>query len=136
MVSDVLDRVNTICASPPYVFTRAREPFGLDLQPSGSLDRTFYVGMELIESVGMIGYQQDERWETRIAVARKAADDPHAAYRQLTVDMHSLTASLAREMGTSWCFEDGFEAVVQDPDLTDDVVVGELIGVATVERSL
>jgi hypothetical protein len=127
----VWDRINSICAGSPFEYRQALEPFGLELQPAGSEDKAFYVGMELLSVDGMIGYQQVERWEATI-------DGVQVAYRQLLVDVSSMMSTLAREdPGQQFTFEDdSIEGDIPEPGETDAVVIAELTAVANFERAL
>lgn len=134
----VLDRVSSIVADHPYRYARAREPFGVEQQPNSSVDRAYYVGMELIETTGNVGYSAEERWSVTIGLARSLKAQPHTAQRDLLTDITSLVATLARESSTAeHHFEDAeFTAEVIAPDADDAYVVAELFGVANFERAL
>lgn len=134
----VLDRVNTIVASAPYSYQRAISAFGVDAQPNSSVNRTYFVGMELDITEGNIGYTHEERWLVRIGLAQARADDDHAAQRALATDIHSMVATLSRESSTEeHHFEDGeFTGQVFEPDAADAYVVAELIGAVNFERAL
>jgi hypothetical protein len=135
---NVQDRVSTICASAPFAYRSSREPFGIDQQPHGDMDKIFTVGMALLDTEGMIGYHQQERWEVTIGLTRTAKTEPATAYRALVVDVGSLVAALVREGATEeYFFEDAeFQQDIPDPDETDAMLTAELTGVANFERAV
>lgn len=135
---DIYARVNTILASAPYHYTRAIDPFNPDQQPGTAADGSFYVGMELVENLGLLGWQQGERHEVTISLIRSMKQEPHRAYERLLTDITSLQASLAREEATQdYLFEDeGFTSEIIDPDDEDAFVRAELSGIVNFERAL
>jgi len=133
----VYDRVNSIVADQG--FTRAKEPFSFDMQPAQQIDQTYYVESERDDTIGYFGGDQGESHRFQIWLARKRKTDPHAAARQLKVDMDLIEAALYGDSAT-------FDYQVLDDSVTSDVglpsendedhVVGELVATLDFDRSV
>jgi hypothetical protein len=99
MTIDVItDRIRSICASAPFGYTEAVSWTSFDLQPTTNIDGVFRIPPPSSQSVNqMFGFAEERTDTVQIWVARKINADYDAARRRLLVDMHSLTAAIARD---------------------------------------
>jgi hypothetical protein len=94
----IVDRIRSICASPPFSFTEAEAWDSFDLQPSGNIDGVFRIPPPSSQSVrGRFDYVEDRTDSVQIWIARERNADTDAIRRVLTRDMHSLTAAIVRD---------------------------------------
>lgn len=94
---EIRHRLASVCASEPFSFTQAREPFGFERQPMGVIDGVFRIESENTGVVGGFNYSEERTDVMRIWVARKQAADPEATYARLQVDARSLRAAVVRD---------------------------------------
>jgi hypothetical protein len=99
MTSDaIVDRVRSICASPPFSFAEAADWDSFDLQPTTNIDGVFRVPPTSSQSVrGGFSYTEDRTDTLQVWVARKHGQDFDTARRTLLRDVHSLTSAIVRD---------------------------------------
>lgn len=116
----IRDRIASVCASTPFLFTEAVTPLDFDLNPSQQIDQVFRVTSEAGGIIGGFNYSEERTDLVQIWLARKhRADVPHA-YRQLLTDASSLRAAVIRDgiaNGGDYCVpQDGSGYSVEQPD--------------------
>lgn len=99
LTQDVLvDRVRTVCAGAPFLFTEAQTWDTFDLQPDSTIDGVFRIPPPSSEGVaGGFGYVEDRTDSLQIWIARRVTTDEDAVRRTLLRDVHSLTAAVVRD---------------------------------------
>lgn len=106
---DLLNRLNSLCASEPFLLTQAHDPFDFKTQPTGVIDAAFRIEVEKAEVIGGLNFSSDDTDQFVIWVARKHNAEPQGAYRLLVRDVTSLTAAIVRDGAT-----DGGDYAVPD----------------------
>jgi hypothetical protein len=96
-LGDLRDRISSLCASAPFAFVEAVQPFDFDKQPSGNIDEVFRITTEQGSVIGGFNFTEERTDVVQIWVARKQAGDPSAMYRLLLNDATSLRAAVIRD---------------------------------------
>lgn len=96
-LTEIRDRVSSVCASAPFGFTRAATPFSFELQPSGGINEVFRIESEAGSVIGGFNYIDDRTDLLQIWVARKYDADPERMYQRLVTDATSLRAAVIRD---------------------------------------
>jgi len=97
---EILARVTSLCARPPFAFGISQSPFDFDLQPSGNIDQVCRLTIEAGEVIGGLNYCEDQIDNVTIWIARKLAANPHEAQRVLVADVTSLRSAVIRDGST------------------------------------
>jgi hypothetical protein len=90
-------RLASVCASSPFAFTQAQEPFSFDRQPTGGIDQVFRIESEGQGVIGGFNFSEERTDLMRIWVARQQAGNPEQTYQRLQVDARSLRAAMVRD---------------------------------------
>ncbi len=98
--SDLIDRINSVCASDPFRFTQALSPFDFTKQPTGAIDQVFRVEVEGSSVIGGLNYSEDRTDLATVWVARKHLSEHNALYRLMETDITSLNAAIIRDGST------------------------------------
>ncbi len=135
---EVLDRLQDVLESEPFLFIKAIEPFAFDRQPAQQTDQVYRVEMRPVQAAGYLGAAQAEQWAVDCWWARKVGRDPHHVYRQCLTDVTSVTAALANEGAVVDFFvlDDDLDGDVQPPTATADYLVARLSTVIEFDRAL
>lgn len=96
-VDVIRDRIASVCASAPFAFDAAAEPFDFDRTPSQSVDGSFRLTAEEGSVIGGFNYTEDRTDLVTIWVARKHQSNVDATYRTLLTDASSLRAAIVRD---------------------------------------
>jgi hypothetical protein len=95
---EIVDRIRSVCASPPFAFVEAIDWDSFDLQPTTNIDGVFRVPPTSSQSVrGGFDFTEDRTDTLQVWVARKHGQDFETARRTLLRDVHSLTAAIVRD---------------------------------------
>lgn len=94
----IVDRVRSVCASSPFLFTEAETWDDFSLQPASNIDAVFRIPPPHSEAVtGGFGYTEDRTDVMQIWVARQINQNYPAVRQALLRDVHSLTAAVVRD---------------------------------------
>lgn len=96
-LTDIRDRVSSVCASSPFDFVQAQTPFDFDLQPSGSIDGVYRIEADSGGVIGGFNYSEERTDLLTIWLARKQTAEPQEMYRQFATDITSLIAAVLRD---------------------------------------
>lgn len=136
-IADVVNRISSLVASPPFEFERAKEPFSFDLQPQQRLHRAYCVESGSPRDLGgLIGFQQAEIVPITVRLARLVQRDANAAYLAMLTDVGSLQAAFARDGVLGDYNADVEDWRVQPPEKASDFIVAELLVLTDYERAL
>jgi len=96
----IVSRVNSLCASVPFVFGLSVSPFDFDHQPTGNIDQVSRVTVEGQSVIGGLNFSEERTDLVTIWIARKQTAAPQSAYHLLLTDVTSLTAAVTRDGAT------------------------------------
>lgn len=112
-------RLNSLCASDPFLFLRAQTPFDFTLQPGGLIDGVFRIEVQQESVIGGMGFTEERTDTFDIWLARAQNNAPQDMYEQLLTDVTSLTAAIVRdgaEVSGEYALVDGGGAEIKHED--------------------
>ncbi len=97
---DVLNRMNSLCASSPFGWTQAVSPFNFNEMPTGQIDQVFRIEVEHQQVIGGLAYSEEQTDTLVIWIARKHNADQQAMHRLLSSDVSTLRKAIVRDGST------------------------------------